>query len=81
MEDILVTILIGGLAGWLAGVILRGRGCGCVGNIIVGIAGSFIGWFIFGLLGLRAPGNFGYLITATIGAIILLAITGMNRRK
>ena len=78
--DILITLLIGGIAGWLAGMIMKGRGFGIIGNVIVGMVGSFVGWIIFRFLGLSADGNWGFLVTATIGALIFLALTGMVRR-
>lgn len=66
-------ILIGALAGWLAGTIMRGRGFGIIGNIFVGIIGGLLGGWLFGLLGLSPSAGFwGSLITATIGAIVTI---------
>lgn len=77
---LLFWLLIGAIAGWLAGELMRGRGFGVIGNIIVGIVGALVGGFLFDVLGL-APnaGMVGSLITATIGAIVLLFLVGMLR--
>lgn len=69
----LISILvIGALAGWLAGQLMRGGGFGLLGDIVVGIVGSLIGGFIFGILGIYAYGFIGRLIMATLGAVALL---------
>ena len=67
-------LLIGAIAGWLAGQITRGRGFGLVGDIVVGIVGAMVGGFFFSLIGLQAFGTLGALVTATVGAVILLAL-------
>ncbi|EIW15478.1 MULTISPECIES: GlsB/YeaQ/YmgE family stress response membrane protein [Pelosinus] len=72
-------LIIGIIAGWLAGNLTDGRGFGLVGNLIVGVIGSFVGGFLFSLLGLSAYGTIGEIITATIGAIVLLWIMGFVR--
>lgn len=70
---IITTLIIGGLAGWIASMLL-GAGSGLIKNIIVGILGAFIGSFVFELVGLNADTTFvGNLIVATTGAVILLA--------
>ena len=66
-------LLIGGLAGWLAGMLAQGRGFGILGNIVVGVIGALVGGFVFSLAGLQAYSTLGSLITATVGAVILLA--------
>jgi uncharacterized membrane protein YeaQ/YmgE (transglycosylase-associated protein family) len=65
-------IAIGILAGWLAGKIMRGRGFGVLIDLFVGIIGSVLGGFLFGLLGLHSSGLIGSLVVATIGAMFLL---------
>jgi len=65
-------IVIGILAGWLAGKIMRGRGFGLLGDLVVGIVGSLIGGFVFSLLGLASYGLIGSIVVATVGAILLL---------
>jgi uncharacterized membrane protein YeaQ/YmgE (transglycosylase-associated protein family) len=67
-------ILIGIAAGWLAGQIMKGGGFGVLGDLIVGVIGALLGGFLFGLLGITAGGRFGSLITATVGAIVLIAL-------
>ncbi|MGC4071577.1 MAG: GlsB/YeaQ/YmgE family stress response membrane protein [Nibricoccus sp.] len=66
-----VTILlIGALAGWLSGVIMKGKGFGLAGNVIVGVIGALLGGFIFSLVGISASGLVGQLIFATAGALL-----------
>jgi uncharacterized membrane protein YeaQ/YmgE (transglycosylase-associated protein family) len=71
---LLWTLIIGAIAGWLAGTLVKGRGFGIIVDIIVGIVGAFIGGWVFGLLGLTAWGLLGQLCMATVGAVILLVI-------
>lgn len=66
-------LLIGAIAGWLAGLLAQGRGFGLLGNIVVGVIGALVGGFVFSLLGLQSYTTLGSLVTATIGAVILLA--------
>ncbi|MGH9711120.1 MAG: GlsB/YeaQ/YmgE family stress response membrane protein [Candidatus Acidiferrales bacterium] len=72
MIYLLWVIVIGILAGWIAGKIMRGSGFGLLGDLVVGVIGSLLGSFIFGLLGLGAYGLIGRLVVAIIGAVILL---------
>ncbi len=75
--NIIAWIIVGLIAGWLAGLVMRGGGFGIVGDIIVGILGALIGGFIAGLLfgGDYVTGlNVGTIIVAFIGAVILVAI-------
>jgi uncharacterized membrane protein YeaQ/YmgE (transglycosylase-associated protein family) len=74
------TILIGILAGWIAGLIVKGRGMGVLVDLIVGIVGSLIGGFIAGLVGLAAYGLFGRLVIAVAGAVILLSLVRVIKR-
>ncbi len=74
-------IIIGAIAGWLAGKIMRGGGFGLLVNIIVGIVGAIIGGRVFGLLGITTGGVIGTLITALVGAILLLWIISLFRRR
>jgi uncharacterized membrane protein YeaQ/YmgE (transglycosylase-associated protein family) len=69
---ILWQIVIGILAGFLAGKIMRGRGFGILVDLLLGIVGSMIGGFVFGVLGLYSSGLVGQLVVATIGAMMLL---------
>lgn len=75
MGNSVVGILIIGLvAGWLAGQIMKGKGFGLVGNLVVGVVGAFLGSFLFGLIGFVSYGFIARLITATVGAVVLLWI-------
>ena len=84
MEDpmyIVYVLVIGALAGWLAGQIMRGGGFGLLGNIVVGIIGAVLGSFLFGLLGIYTNSLIGSLITALVGAIVLIFIIRLIRRN
>lgn len=72
--DFLWFLLIGLAAGWLAGQIVKGGGYGLVGDLIVGVIGALLGGFLFGLLGIGGGGLLGALITATVGASILIVL-------
>jgi uncharacterized membrane protein YeaQ/YmgE (transglycosylase-associated protein family) len=69
---LLWQIVIGILAGWLAGKIMRGRGFGVLMDLLIGVVGSLLGGLVFGLLGLYASGLIGSLVVATAGAMMLL---------
>jgi uncharacterized membrane protein YeaQ/YmgE (transglycosylase-associated protein family) len=73
-------LLIGLVAGWLAGQIVKGGGFGLVGDLIIGVIGSFIGGWVFGLLGLGAYGLIGQLVMALVGAILLLFLVRLIKR-
>lgn len=78
--NFIMFLIIGALAGWLAGNIMKGRGFGVLGNIVVGIVGSFLGGMLFGALGLTAFGFIGSLVTATVGAVVLLYLISLIKR-
>ena len=71
---IILNLIIGGLAGWLAGQLMKGRGFGVLRNVLLGIVGGFIGAIMFRLLGLTSTGIVGSLVISTIGAALLLYI-------
>lgn len=71
---IAVFLLIGAIAGWLAGKITKGRGFGLLGNMVVGIVGAVFGGFLFSWFGLSAGGFIGSTLMATIGAVVLLSL-------
>ena len=74
-------ILVGLIAGWLAGMIVKGGGSGLVGDIVVGILGALLGGFLFGSLGGAVGGGLlGSIVVATLGAIILIAILRLIKR-
>lgn len=70
--NLILFLLIGLCAGWLAGKFMKGGGFGVVGDLVVGVIGALLGGFVFGLLGIAAYGLLGSLIVATVGAILLL---------
>lgn len=78
--DLIIFLAIGALAGWLAGVIMKGGGFGLIGDIIVGILGSFLGGWLLPKVGLSLGGEFGGFITAVIGAVILLFIVRLIKK-
>ena len=80
ITDLIIFLVIGAVAGWLAGVIMKGGGYGLVGDIIVGVIGSVIGGWLFGLLGIAAGGLIGSIIAAVVGAMILIAILRLIKR-
>ena len=80
MTYLIWVVLLGILAGWLAGVIVKGRGFGLLGDLVVGVVGSLLGNFIFGLVGLGAYGLFGRLIISVVGAIVLVWLIRLIKR-
>ena len=82
IEGLLIVLFIGAIAGWLAGVIMKGGGFGLLGDIVVGIVGAFVGNSVLGrLLGVSLGGGIvGSIGTALIGAIIVLAIIRLIKR-
>ncbi len=79
--DFLWFLLIGALAGWLAGQLFKGSGFGLLGNIVVGILGGIAGGWIAGLLGISFSGIIGQLLVAAGGAIVLLWIVFLVKKK
>jgi uncharacterized membrane protein YeaQ/YmgE (transglycosylase-associated protein family) len=69
---ILIFLLIGAIAGWLAGTLIKGSGVGVRGNMVLGVVGAVVGGLLFDFLGVRSGGLIGSNITATLGAVILL---------
>ena len=80
-ESLLVILLIGAVAGWLAGQIVQGTGFGLIGDIIIGIVGAFIAGWLFPQLGIHlGAGIVAEIISATIGAILLLVVVRLVKR-
>lgn len=77
---IIVFLIIGAIAGWLAGTIMKGGGFGMLGNIIVGVLGAVVGGVVFRILGLSAGGFIGETVMATVGAVLLLFIVGKLKK-
>jgi uncharacterized membrane protein YeaQ/YmgE (transglycosylase-associated protein family) len=80
-NSLLAFLLIGVLAGWLAGRVMRGRGYGFFGNMIVGIIGAFVGGILFSSVGLYPMGFLGSLLMAFAGAVVLLFLIGIFRKR
>ncbi len=81
VQTLLVFLIVGAVAGWLAGVIVKGHGFGLVGNIIVGIIGAFLAGWLLPTLGIAIGGGIvAAIIDALIGAVILLVIIGFIKR-
>lgn len=79
--SLLIFIAIGAVAGWLAGLIMRGGGFGLLGDIVVGIVGSVAGGYLFGLAGVSVGGGLvGSIVTATVGAVVLLFLIRLVKR-
>ena len=74
-------LIIGLVAGWLAGVLMKGGGFGMVGDLVVGVIGAVLGGWLFGALGISAGGGLiGSLVVATIGAVVLLFLVRLIKR-
>ena len=79
-ESVIAWVVIGAIAGWLAGLIVKGYGFGLIGNIVVGIVGAVIAGFLAPRLGLHTASTAGNIVAATLGAVILLLLVGFFRR-
>ena len=80
MPALVWFLLIGLIAGWLAGPVMRGGGYGVIGDMIVGVIGALIGGWLFGMLGISAGGLIGSIIMAFVGAVILILLLRAIRR-
>lgn len=81
MEGLLYTVIVGLIAGWLAGQVMKGGGYGVLVDIILGILGGILGGWVFGLLGLHAGGLTGRIVVAFVGAVILVWLTRLMKKK
>lgn len=79
-QNLILFLVIGILAGFLAGKIMKGSGFGLVGDLVVGVVGAFFGGWLFSLLGIAAYGVLGLLITAVVGALVLLYLVRLIKR-
>ncbi len=81
LETLLIWLVVGAIAGWLAGLIVKGYGFGLIGNIVVGIIGAVIAGWLFPKLNIPlGTGWVGAIVSSAIGAVILLVIVGLFRR-
>ena len=81
--NFILWIIVGIVAGWLAGVIMKGGGYGLIGDLILGLVGALVGGFLFNLIlpSAEPTGLIGSLIVATIGAVVLVAIVRLIRGR
>ena len=78
VTDVVVLLIVGGVSGWLAGLIVRGYGLGLLGNVVVGLLGGFVGYWLLPKLGVSLGGGLGgVLLTGLIGAVVLLLVLGV----
>lgn len=80
LESLIWFLLIGLIAGWLAGKVMRGGGYGLVGDMIVGVIGALIGGWLFSKLGIAAGGLIGAIIVAFVGACLLIFLLRVIKR-
>ncbi len=82
IESLVVFLIVGAVAGWLAGLLVKGYGFGLVGNIVVGIVGALIAGWLFPTLGFSiGSGVFAAIIHSTIGAVILLVLLRLIKQS
>ena len=80
-HGLIIWLVIGAVAGWLAGTLMKGGGFGLIGDIIVGIVGAFIGGYLAGALHISiGSGIISSIITATVGAVLLILVVRMVKR-
>lgn len=77
---IIWSLIVGGVAGWLAGQFMKGSGYGLLVNIILGLIGGFVGDLVFGLVGLDATNLLGRIICATVGAVLVIVVARAIRK-
>ncbi|MFN5996844.1 MAG: GlsB/YeaQ/YmgE family stress response membrane protein [Paracoccaceae bacterium] len=81
LDSLIIILIIGAAAGWLAGQIVKGYGYGLVGNIVIGIVGAVVGGYLLPRAGLSMGGGIlGAIVSATIGAVILLFLIRLIKR-
>ena len=78
--NILIWIISGIIAGWLAGMFVKGSGFGIIGDLIIGLIGGLLGGWLFGLLGVSASSWIGQVLVAAAGGVVLVLILRMFRR-
>ena len=82
-QAIIIVLIVGAIAGWLGSVIFKGSGFGLLGNIVIGILGSFVGSWLLGKLGIYIGGNvwLSSILTGAIGAFVILFIASLFSKK
>ena len=81
MIGLISFLIVGLLAGWIAGQLTRGSGFGLLGNLLVGVIGAFVGGVLFWVLGLTAQNLIGQIVTAVVGAVVALFIAAKLKNK
>ena len=79
-QSVIIILLLGALAGWLAGLVFQGGGLGLIGNIVVGILGGFIGYWLLPKINVHINTGttwLNYVLTAAIGALVLLIVINL----
>jgi len=80
MEHLVWFLLIGLVVGWLAGLIMKGRGFGIIGNIVVGVVGALLGGWLADVTGVISYSALGDFVTALVGAVVLVGLIGTVKR-
>ena len=80
LSSLIWFLLVGLIAGWLAGQVMKGGGFGVIGDMVVGVIGALLGGWLFGVMGISAGGLIGAIVTAFVGAVILILILRMIKR-
>jgi uncharacterized membrane protein YeaQ/YmgE (transglycosylase-associated protein family) len=81
INDFVYILVVGLIAGWLAGKIMKGKGFGLVGDLVVGVLGAIVGSWIYGALGFGAYGILGSIVMALIGALLLLYVVRLVKKR
>lgn len=81
MLSLIMSLVVAGIAGWIAGNIMRNGGFGVLGNVLLGIAGGFVGRALLWIIGFRAQGFIGGLIVAVLGAVVVLYLVDYFKRR
>ena len=79
-QNLIVFLAVGVFAGWLAGRIMKGRGFGLFGDLVVGVIGAFVGGWLSGLLGISTGGIVGLLVAALVGALVVLYLLRLVKK-
>jgi len=80
-QSLIMFLLVGVVAGFVAGKLMKGAGFGLLGDLVVGVIGSFVGVWVFGLLGISPGGLLGLLVAAVVGAMLLLFLVRLIKRR
>ena len=78
--NLLVFLIIGVIAGWLAGQLMKGGGYGLIGDLALGVVGAYVGGWVLGLVGVTAGGFVGSVVAATLGAVLLVFLTRLIKK-